>query len=109
MTLSMICLFITVCSAISFYPFVPRTEVSVWLAINLLLIGAAVAYVYAGMERDEILSYIASTTPGRLGTDFYVRLAGFLAGPLIGILTTQFPSITETALQWLQPGLDAIK
>jgi hypothetical protein len=109
MTLSMVFLFITVCSAISFYPFVPRTEVSVWLALNLLLIGTAVAYVYAGMERDEVLSYIASTTPGRLGTDFYVRLAGFLAGPLIGILTTQFPSITDTALQWLQPGLDAIK
>ena len=109
MTLSMIFLFITVCSAISFYPFVPRTEVSVWLILNLVLIGSAVAYVYAGMERDEILSYIANTTPGRLGTDFYVRLAGFLAGPLIGVLTTQFPSITDTALQWLQPGLDAIK
>ncbi|MBB5056750.1 hypothetical protein HDF16_001435 [Granulicella aggregans] len=109
MTLSMIFLFITVCSAISFYPFVPRTEVSVWLILNLVLIGSAVAYVYAGMERDEILSYIASTTPGRLGTDFYVRLATFLAGPLIGVLTTQFPSITDTALQWLQPGLDAIK
>ncbi len=109
MTLSMIFLFIAVCFAISFYPFVPRTETGVWLMLNLALIGAAVAYVYAGMERDEIMSYIANSEPGRLGGEFYLKLAAFLAGPAIGILTTQFPSIADTVLQWLQPGLDAIK
>jgi hypothetical protein len=109
MTLSMIFLFVAACFAISFYPFVPRTEITVWMVLNLLFIGAAVAYVYAGMERDEILSYIADTKPGQLGAEFWVKLAGFLVVPVIGVLTTQFPSITDTVLKWLQPGLDAIK
>jgi hypothetical protein len=109
MTLSMICLFVAVCLSISFYPFVPRTEIGIWMLLNLLLIGSAVAFVYAGMERDEILSYIANTKPGKLGAEFWTRLAGFLAAPVLGILTTQFPSISDTVLQWLQPGLDAIK
>jgi hypothetical protein len=61
------------------------------------------------MERDEILSYIANSRPGRLGAAFWIKLAGFLAVPVIGVLTTQFPSITDTVLQWLQPGLDAVK
>jgi hypothetical protein len=108
-TLSMIFLFIAICFAISFYPFVPRTEIGVWLILNLALIGSAVAYVYAGMERDEILSYIANTRPGRLGGEFWLKLSGFLVGPIIGILTTQFPAITDTVLEWLQPGLDALK
>lgn len=109
MTLSMIFLFVTVCFAVSFYPFVPRTEISVWMILNLALIGCGIAYVYAGMERDEILSYMANTKPGRLGGEFWIKMVGFLAAPVIGILTTQFPSITDTVLEWLQPGLDAIK
>jgi hypothetical protein len=69
----------------------------------------SVAYVFAGMERDEIMSYIANTQPGRLGTEFWFKMIGFLAGPVIGILTTQFPAISDSVLEWLQPGLDAIK
>jgi hypothetical protein len=109
MTLSMLSLFIAVCFAISFYPFVPRTGISMWMMVNLLLIAASVVYVYAGMERDETLSYITNTKPGRLGAEFYLKTAGFLAGPVIGLLTTQFPAISETLLSWLQPGLDALK
>jgi hypothetical protein len=59
------------------------------------------------MERDQVLSCIANTRPGRLGAEFWLKLSGFLVGPVIGILTTQFPSITDTVLEWLQPGLDA--
>jgi hypothetical protein len=109
MTLSMISLFVSVCLAISFYPFVPRTQIGLWMVANLLLIAAAVVYVYAGMERDETLSYITNTHPGRLSTEFYLKTAGFLAAPILGLLTAQFPAIPESILGWVQPGLDAIK
>jgi hypothetical protein len=109
MALSMVTLFLAVCFAISFYPFVPRTSIGLWMGLNLVLIAAAVAYVYAGMERDEILSYITSTRPGRLGGEFWLKLAAFLAGPAIGLLTTQFPTIADSVLSWLQPGIDALK
>ncbi len=76
---------------------------------NLVLIGAGVIYVYAKMERDEILSYITDTSPGHLTFEFWLRTAGFLIGPVIGILTTQFPQIADAFLGFLQPGLEAIK
>ena len=109
MILSMMFLFVSVCFAISFYPFVPRTGISMWMMVNLFLIAAVVVYVYAGMERDATLSYITNTRPGDLGTEFYIKTATFLAGPVIGLLTTQFPAISESVLGWLQPGLDALK
>ena len=109
MVLSMIYLFIAICLAISFYPFVPRNSIGMWMLINLAFIAASVVYVYAGMERDETLSYISNTHPGRLSTEFYIKTAAFLAGPVIGLLTTQFPAISESVLGWLQPGLDALK
>ena len=108
MTLSMILLFLAVSFAISFYPFVPRTQISMWMIVNLALIGSAVLYVYAGMDRDEIISYITNTRPGRLSGEFWLKSAAFLAGPLIGIITTQFPAVADSVLGWVQPGLDAI-
>jgi hypothetical protein len=108
MTLSMVLLFISVSLAISFYPFVPRTQISLWMIVNLALIGTAVVYVYAGMDRDEVLSYLTNTRPGRLSGEFWLKSAAFLAGPVLGILTTQFPSVADSILGWVQPGLDAI-
>ena len=109
MILSMVSLFVSVCFAISFYPFTPRTQIGVWMLVNLALIGTAVIYVFAGMERDETLSYITNTPAGRLGTNFYLKTGTFLAGPVIGLLTTQFPAISESFLGWIQPGFDALK
>jgi hypothetical protein len=109
MILSMVCLFVAVCFAISFYPFVPRTQISIWMLVNLSVIASAVIYVYAGMERDETLSYISNTRPGKLSAEFYIKIAAFLAGPVIGLLTTQFPAIADSVLGVLQPGLDAFK
>lgn len=105
MIVSMALLFIAVCAAISFYPFVPRTQVSVWMLADLALIGAAVLYVYAGMERDETLSYITNTKTGHLSAEFWIRAAAFLIGPVVGILATQFPVLADSLLSWLQPGL----
>jgi hypothetical protein len=61
------------------------------------------------MSRDATLSHITNTLPGRLGMDFWVRLAAFGIGPLIGLLTTLFPSITDFVFSWLEPGAQALK
>jgi hypothetical protein len=60
------------------------------------------------MDRDEVLSYLTNTRPGRLSGEFWLKSAAFLAGPVLGILTTQFPSVADSILGWVQPGLDAI-
>lgn len=108
MVFSMIFLFVAICLAVSFYPFIPRTQVTLWMVVGLVFIGTVVIYVYAGMERDETLSYITNTEPGHLGTEFWIKTIGFLSGPILGILTTQFPSIADSILGWLQPGLGSL-
>lgn len=109
MTTSMALLFVCLCFAVAFYPFAPRTLIATLLACNFAVIGLTVAYVYAGMDRDEILSLIAETDPGRLGGEFWVKLGGFLIGPVIGILATQYPALLDSVLGWLQPGLNVFK
>jgi hypothetical protein len=41
--------------------------------------------------------------------DFWARIFAFGIGPLIGLLTTLFPSITDFALSWAQPGAQAFR
>jgi hypothetical protein len=79
------------------------------MLLNLVLVGGVVIFVYASMERDETLSFITDTPPGRLGADFWIKTITFLAGPVIAVITTQFPSIADSVLSWLQPGLDAMR
>lgn len=100
-------LFMSICLTISFYPFIPRTAISIWLILLLAGIGSVVLSVYAGMERDVTLSVLTGTDP-KLSSRFWVRSAAFLSGPLIGVLTTQFPAIADFVLSWLQPGLESM-
>jgi hypothetical protein len=74
-----------------------------------LSVGGVMVVVYSQMSRDATLSHITNTKPGELGVDFWVRLLGFGVGPLLGLLTTLFPSITDFALSWLQPSVAALK
>jgi len=41
--------------------------------------------------------------------EFWVKMAAFGIGPLIGLLTTLFPSMTDFVVSFLQPGAQAFK
>ena len=58
---------------------------------------------------DATLSYMTNTQPGELGSKFWLQLVTFGAGPLIGLLTTLFPSITDFVSSWLLPSTQALK
>lgn len=109
MVLSMIFLFVSICLTVSFYPFIPRTQVTICMIVVLFFISAVVIYVYAGMERDATLSYITNTEPGHLSGEFWIKTIGFLSGPVLGVLATQFPAISDSVLGLLQPGLDSMR
>jgi hypothetical protein len=55
------------------------------------------------------LSYITNTEPGQLGSQFWFQLFTFGVGPLLGLLTTIFPSISDFVVSWLQPSMQSIK
>lgn len=104
-----LCLFVGATFAVSSYPFDPLPVLAgVFLAV-FLVTGATVVFVYAEMYRDTTLSHITNSTPGQLGGGFWIQVITFGVGPLLGLLTTLFPSITNFVSSWLQPGMQALK
>jgi hypothetical protein len=109
MALGSLWLFVAATFAMSSYPFDPLDVLAgIFLAV-FLIYGGLSALIYAQMSRDATLSHITNTQPGALGWDFWGRVVTFGAGPLLGLLTTLFPSITDFVFSWLQPGAQALK
>ncbi|MGB8064383.1 MAG: hypothetical protein WCF26_21015 [Candidatus Sulfotelmatobacter sp.] len=102
-------LFVAATFAVSSYPFDPLPVLGGLFLAVFLITGGTVISVYAGMNRDATLSHITNTRPGELGGQFWLQLFTFGVGPLLGLLTTLFPSITDFVTSWLQPGVQALK
>ena len=102
-------LFVAATFAVSSYPFDPQPVLGYIFLALFSITGAALIVIYAGMHRDATLSHMTGTTPGELGIEFWQQLVTFGVVPLIGLLTTLFPSITDFVSSWLQPGSQLIK
>jgi hypothetical protein len=102
-------LFLGTTLALSSYPFDPLNILGlIFLAVFVLYGGVAVV-VYSQISRDATLSHITDTNPGELGWEFWQRVGAFGVAPLIGLLTTLFPSISEFVFSWIQPSAQALK
>jgi len=109
MVMGILWLFVTTAIAISSYPFDPRQGLSGTILALFILLGGIIFYVYAQMHRDATLSRVTNTKPGELGGDFWLKIVSFGIVPLLGLLTTIFPGMTDFVFSWLQPGLQSIK
>jgi hypothetical protein len=98
-------MFVFLLLSVGSYPFEPKQTMYSLLILLFLLIVGFVAVVYAQMHRDSTLSRITDTTPGELGFDFWIRLAGFTAVPLLSLLLAQFPGVNNFLFSWLEPAL----
>jgi hypothetical protein len=107
--MSILWLFIAATVAMASYPFDPRPTVSGAMALLFAVLGAVIAFVYAQMHRDPILSLVTNTTPGELGGEFWLKLAAFGAGPALGLLATMFPELTDVLFTWVQPGISSAR
>ena len=102
-------LFVATTLAVSNYPFDPRPALSGALFALFITFGAVIVFVYADIHRDSTLSHITNTSPGELGSEFWFKIVGFGAAPLIGLITTIFPDLSGFLFSWLQPGLSSLK
>ncbi len=102
-------LFLGVTIAVSSYPFDPRPLLSGALLLVFCVSGVVVVLAYAGMHRDATLSLVTNTTPGELGSEFWFKVVGYGAAPLLGLITQLFPEWAGFLFSWLQPGLSSIK
>ncbi len=109
MVLSMAGVFASIAIAVGFYPFTPRPTISLSLLFLLLLIGAVVGTVFAGLDRDNTLSHITNTVPGALGAHFWLRMISFVGVPALGLIVTQFPEITDFVFSWVEPTMSAFR
>jgi len=107
--LSALFLFVSVTFAVSSYPFNPLPILGALFLAVFSISGVTVFAVFAGMHRDATLSHITNTEPGELDSRFWLHLVTFGVGPLFGLLTTLFPSITDFATAWLQPTTQMLK
>jgi hypothetical protein len=102
-------LFVAATFAVSSYPFDPLPVLGgVFLAV-FVITGGTVVLVFAKMHRDATLSHITNTQPGELGGQFWLHLVTFGIGPLLGLLTTLFPAMTDFVTSWLQPSMQALQ
>jgi len=82
---------------LSSYAFVPQTTIrSLFLVLFLASIAALLA-VLGQMNRDEVLSRITRTDPGRLtwDTTFIINVALVAAVPVLTLLSTLSPTQTD--------------
>jgi len=109
MVFGILCLFVASTLAVSSYPFDPLPLLGAIFLAVFILCGTALVIIYAGMHRDATLSYITRTRAGELGFEFWRQLLTYGAGPLLGLMTTLFPSITDFIVSWLQPSTQLMK
>lgn len=101
-------LFVFATIAVSSYPFDPRPVLSGVLLLLFIALGTVVVFVYADMHRDATLSHVTNTNPGELGSEFWFKVAGYGAAPVLGLITTIFPEWSSFLFSWLQPGLSSL-
>jgi hypothetical protein len=91
------------------YPFEPQSVYHTLMVFVFILIVALVGIVMGQMHRDATISRITNTTPGELGWDFYLRMASFIALPLLTLISSQFPEVGNFLFSWAQPALNNLK
>jgi hypothetical protein len=90
---------------LSGYPFTPRQLVKLSFIVLLLVTVGAILYVNAQMNRNEVLSRIAKTEPGKITWDaqFIVNLLTFGVLPILTLLGSEFPGLRSALFSWLEP------
>ena len=64
--------------------------------------------VFAQMDRDSVISRITDTEAGKVGKEFYLRLAAVGALPALTVVSAYFPPIGRFLAGLTQPALDAL-
>lgn len=80
-----------------------------FLFVLLVCTSWIVVRCLVGIERDPILSRIAGTTPGKVGFEGWLKLLSYGALPVLSLLASQFPVISNFLYSWVAPTLQAFR
>jgi hypothetical protein len=97
-------LFLVTALSSASYPFDPQPMFGIVFFLLFVALAGSVVVVYAQAHRDATLSNITNTDPGKLGSEFYLKILQFVLGPALALLSVLVPSITDFLFTWIQPG-----
>ena len=91
----------------SVYPFQGRESLGTLMSFVFLLLLAGVAAMLIQIYRDPIFKRLEPPSTGFSETfEIATKLIGVAGVPLFAVLASQFPSLAEVLLNWLQPLLE---
>jgi hypothetical protein len=102
-------LYILLVWTITSYPFINRHALTVGLSGLLAILATIVITTYASINRDPILSRTINEKPGRLDIDFLWKTASMVGIPVLGLIASQFPEVSNFLFSWIEPGLNSAK
>ncbi len=90
---------------LSSYPFYPKDRIELVFLALMVCAVTIVIVMMVQMNKDEVLSRISKSDPGRLNWDttFVLNLVLFGVLPLLSLLATEFPGIRNFLIGWLEP------
>jgi hypothetical protein len=92
------------------YPFQGRRILGALLSISFLVLLVLIGYLFVQMDKDGILSRLENSTEGKVSyggvLSHVIRLGGI---PLLAILASQFPEISDFLFSWVRPALSAAR
>jgi hypothetical protein len=101
-------MFVFIVASLNVYPFGPKGSLNSLSILLLLVITAVIGLVFSQLRRDATLSRITDTKEGKLGADFWLKLAQFGALPLLSLLTSLYPEVGSFLFSWLEPAAQAL-
>jgi hypothetical protein len=91
--------------ALAAYPFHPPRFIALcsWVVVAAVVIGGLVVIVR--LERNEILSRLSGTAPGRVSFNFNFisELVVYVALPILALVATLVPEVSDQLAAWLDP------
>ena len=98
-------------ASLNMYPFQPQHLLLSLCWVMILSIVTLTLLVFVQMNRDEVLSRIAKSEPGKITWDrlFISPLLIYVAFPLLTLVSSQLPEIRGPLLSWVEPFLRALK
>ncbi len=91
------------------YAFQAMRSIDYAFLFLFVFLGSGVTFVLAQMERDPLLSRLQGSEPGKLSKNFYLDIARYGLVPVLTLISSQVPGISNLLLGWLQPNLDILR
>jgi hypothetical protein len=101
--------FVLLFAALHSYPFRAGRAIDVWFIVLFLVMGTGIVIVLLQLERNSLLSNLQNTKANKVGKNFYFDVLKYGAIPLLTLIGSQVPSISNFLLGWIQPNLEAFR